>query len=417
MRLAIVGAGIGGLTLALELHDAGIDCEIYEAAPRLAPAGVGINVLPHATKILARLGLEAELAAVGVATCESAFFNRFGQLIYREPAGRLAGHEYPQFSVHRGDLHDVLLSAVTGRLGPQRLHLGHACTGAVEDENGVTLTFRSASADAPLPSARADIVVGCDGIHSRLRKQLHPDEGPPVYSGVNMWRGTAVHPPFLAGATMTRAGWLANGKLVAYPIRDNVDGAGNQLVNWVAEIETPRQPDRGHANRDWSRRGQLADFIGAFEDWHFDWLDVPALIRSSAEILEYPMVDQDPLDRWTRGRLTLLGDAAHPMVPRGSNGAGQAILDARALRDALARSTDPAAALLAYEAARLPATARVVLANRATPPDAILREVWLRTGDRPFTRIEDVIDVSELRGISERYKEVAGFSHEALEGL
>jgi 2-polyprenyl-6-methoxyphenol hydroxylase-like FAD-dependent oxidoreductase len=411
MRLAIVGAGIGGLTLALELHDAGIDCEIYEAAPRLAPVGVGINVLPHATRILARLGLEAELAAAGVTTRESAFFNRFGQLIYREPAGRFAGYEHPQFSIHRGDLHDVLLSAVAGRLGPQRLHLDHACTGAIEDENGVTLTFRSTSADAPLPPARADIVVGCDGIHSRLRKQLHPDEGPPVYSGVNMWRGTAVHPPFLTGATMTRAGWLATGKLVAYPIRDNVDGAGNQLINWVAEIETPR-----HADRDWNRRGQLADFIGAFKDWHFDWLDVPALIRSSAEILEYPMVDQDPLDRWTRGRLTLLGDAAHPMVPRGSNGAGQAILDARALRDALAGSADPAAALLVYEAARLPATARVVLANRATPPDAILREVWQRTGDRPFTRIEDVIDVSELRGISERYKEVAGFSHEALEG-
>ena len=228
-----------------------------------------------------------------------------------------------------------------------------------------------------------------------------------------MWRGTAVHPPFLTGATMTRAGWLATGKLVAYPIRDNVDGAGNQLVNWVAEIETPPSTRTGTG----TARGQLADFIGAFEDWHFDWLDVPALIRSSAEILEYPMVDQDPLDRWTRGRLTLLGDAAHPMVPRGSNGAGQAILDARALRDALAGSAGSRCRLRAYEAARLPATAAVVLANRATPPDAILREVWQRTGDRPFTRIEDVIDVSELRGISERYKEVAGFSHEALEGL
>lgn len=416
MKLAIVGAGIGGLTLALELDDAGIDCEIYEAAPRLAPIGVGINVLPHATKILARLGLEAGLAAVGVTTRESAFFNRFGQFIYREPAGRFAGYEHPQFSIHRGDLHGVLLSAVTDRLGPQRLHLDHTCTGAVDDGSGVTLTFRATSADAPLPSVRADVVVGCDGIHSRLRRQLHPHEGPPVYSGVNMWRGTAIHPPFLTGATMTRAGWLATGKLVAYPIRNNVDRAGNQLVNWVAEIETPRHSDRGHSDRDWNREGRLADFIGAFEDWHFGWLDVPAMIRSSAEILEYPMVDQDPLDHWTRGGLTLLGDAAHPMVPRGSNGAGQAILDARALRDALAGSTDPAAALRAYEAARLPATAKVVLANRATPPDAILREVWLRTGDRPFTRIEDVIDVTELRGISEQYKEVAGFSREALEG-
>lgn len=411
MKVAIVGAGIGGLTLALELHDAGIDCEIYEAVPQLRPVGVGINVLPHATRILARLGLEDDLAAAGVTTRESAFFNRFGQLIYTEPAGRHAGYEHPQFSIHRGDLHAVLLAAVTARLGAGRLNLDHACTGATQDEDGVTLAFRSTSADQPLPPARADAAIGCDGIHSALRRQLHPNEGPPVYSGVNMWRGTAVHPPFLTGATMTRAGWLATGKMVIYPIRDSADGTGRQLVNWVAEIETPR-----HADRDWNRPGQLADFIGAFEDWHFDWLDVPALIRSSAQILEYPMVDQDPLDHWTDGRLTLLGDAAHPMVPRGSNGAGQAILDARALRAALAGTTDPAAALRAYEATRLPATARVVLTNRATPPDAILREVWLRTGDRPFTRIEDVIDPSELRAISERYKDVAGYSHEALKG-
>jgi 5-methylphenazine-1-carboxylate 1-monooxygenase len=411
MKLAIVGAGIGGLTLALELHDAGLDCEIYEAAPEVRPVGVGINVLPHATRVLARLGLEAALAAVAVTTRESAFFNRFGQLIYAEPAGRHAGYEHPQFSIHRADLHAVLLSAVTSRLGAGRLHLDHACTGATQDEDGVTLAFRSTSAGRPLPPARADVVIGCDGIHSALRRQLHPQEGPPVYSGVNMWRGTAIHPPFLTGATMTRAGWLATGKMVIYPIRDNVDGAGGQLINWVAEIETPR-----HAGRDWNRRGQLSDFIGAFADWTFDWLDVPALIRSSEQILEYPMTDQDPLSHWTDGRLTLLGDAAHPMVPRGSNGAGQAILDARALREALAAVSDPATALRAYEAARRPATAKVVLTNRTTPPDAILREVWRRTGDRPFARIEDVIDPAELRAISDRYKDVAGFSRQALEG-
>jgi 5-methylphenazine-1-carboxylate 1-monooxygenase len=425
MKLAIVGAGIGGLTLALELHDAGIDCEIYEAAPQIRSIGVGINVLPHATKILAGLGLEAQLAAAGVTTRESAFFNRFGQLIYTEPAGRFAGYEHPQFSIHRGDLQGVLLSAVADRLGPGRLSLDHCCTGVVQDENGATLSFRSTATDVPLPPARADVVVACDGVHSRLRKQLHPDEGPPVYAGVNMWRGTVIHPPFLTGASMTRAGWLAAGKLVVYPIRDNADGAGNQLVNWVAEIETPASsggddppepPRKGRVSSGGEppRKGRIGDFIGAFEDWRFGWLDVPAMIRASTEILEYPMVDQDPLDHWTDRRLTLLGDAAHPMVPRGSNGAGQAILDARALRSALASIADPEAALRGYEAVRLPATARVVRTNRATPPDAILREVWLRTGDRPFTRIEDVISASELREISQRYQDIAGFSHEAL---
>ena len=202
---------------------------------------------------------------------------------------------------------------------------------------------------------------------------------------------------------MVRAGWLATGKMVIYPIRNDVDGEGRQLVNWVAEIETPR-----HLDRDWNRAGRLEDFLAAFADWHFDWLDVPAMIRSAELVLEFPMVDQDPLPAWSFGRITLLGDAAHPMVPRGSNGAGQAILDARALADALVAIPDPAAALADYERLRLEPTTNVVLTNRANPPDAILREVWRRTGDKPFARIEDVIAAEELRALSEGYKTVAG---------
>ncbi|GAB3805538.1 FAD-dependent monooxygenase [Micromonospora zhanjiangensis] len=218
-----------------------------------------------------------------------------------------------------------------------------------------------------------------------------------------MWRGTTVAPPILTGASMVRAGWLSHGKLVVYPIRRDVDGHGNQLVNWVAELETPR-----HGRRDWGRPGRIEDFIGAFADWHFDWLDVAALLRGTERVLEYPMVDQDPLDRWTVGRVTLLGDAAHPMVPRGSNGAGQAILDAAALRRCLCADDDPERALRAYQDERLPATARVVRTNRSTPPDIILREVWARTGDRPFGRVEDVIGPDELTTISRRYAEATG---------
>jgi 2-polyprenyl-6-methoxyphenol hydroxylase-like FAD-dependent oxidoreductase len=224
-----------------------------------------------------------------------------------------------------------------------------------------------------------------------------------------MWRGTAIGRPFLSGASMVRVGWLDLGKLVVYPIRDDVDGAGNQLINWVAEIETPRR-----LTRDWNRRGDLDDFIGAYEDWHFDWLDVPALLRSSDAVLEYPMVDQEPLDRWSFDRVTLLGDAAHPMVPRGSNGAGQAILDAKALSTALAGASDVSAAFRAYEDRRRPATTKVVLTNRRTPPDVIIREVRDRTGDRPFDRIEDVISQDELAAISRRYKDVAGMSAKSL---
>ncbi len=400
--ILIAGAGIGGLTLALTLHEAGIPCRICEAAPELRAVGVGINVLPHGAAELARLGLEDALAAVAVATRESIFFNRFGQLIWREPAGRAAGFAHPQFSIHRGDLHAVLLRAARERIGATRIHTGWQCLGFEQDQTGVTLRLRDR------PPVRGAALIACDGIHSAIRRQLYPDEGPPRYSGTNMWRGVTVWPRFLSGASMVRAGWLATGKMVIYPIRDAVDAAGRQLVNWVAEIETPR-----HHDRDWNRPGRLEDFLPAFADWHFDWLDIPAMIRAADAVLEFPMVDQDPLPRWSFERVTLLGDAAHPMVPRGSNGAGQAILDARALADCLAGAADLPAALARYEALRLGPTTNVVLTNRANPPDAILREVYQRTGDQPFARIEDVIGEAELRALSEGYKSVVGLERRA----
>ncbi|MEP7056951.1 MAG: flavin-dependent oxidoreductase [Caldimonas sp.] len=409
MDVIIVGAGVGGLTLALALQRAGIAARVFEASPEIRPLGVGINVLPHASRELGRLGLEAELTRHAVLTKEAAFFNRFGQLIHREPLGRAAGYEAPQYSIHRGDLQRVLLDAFVERAGAARLATGWRCTGFTQDEHGVTVAFDDPLSGAARPAQHGDVVIACDGLHSAIRKQLHPDEGEPRYSGVNMWRGVTRWKPFLSGATMVRAGWLSHGKMVIYPIRDDIDGEGTQLVNWVAEIETAK-----HRQRDWTRPGELGDFIGGFADWHFDWLDVPALIRAADSVLEFPMVDQDPLPWWTRGRATLLGDAAHPMVPRGSNGAGQAILDARSLADLLASGADPAAARRAYEAQRLDATTRVVLTNRINPPDAIIREVHERSGDKPFARIEDVISREEIERMSERYKRVAGLDHASL---
>jgi 2-polyprenyl-6-methoxyphenol hydroxylase-like FAD-dependent oxidoreductase len=399
----IVGAGIGGLTLALALEHAGIGCRIYEAAAELQPLGVGINVLPHATAVLETLGVLEALERVAVVTREAAFFNRFGQLVYTEPAGRFAGHATPQLSIHRGDLQAALLAAVRDRLGSDAVVTGHACVG-VDDRggDGVRVRFRDA-AGAPLPDVAGAVVVGCDGIHSAVRRHLWPDEGPPRWSGVNMWRGVVAHAPFLSGATMVRAGWLSVGKMVIYPIRDAIDREGRQLVNWVAELEADAPVER-----DWTARGRLDDFLPRFADWRFDWLDVAELILSTETVLAYPMVDQDPLPRWSFGRITLLGDAAHPMVPRGSNGAGQAILDAVCLAERLAERGVGAQALAEYDAIRNPATAKVVLANRSTPPDAILREVHERSGDKPFARIEDVVSREELARIAERYKEVAG---------
>jgi 2-polyprenyl-6-methoxyphenol hydroxylase-like FAD-dependent oxidoreductase len=411
MEVAVIGAGIGGLTLALALDRAGIPARVFESAPALAPVGAGINILPHASKELCALGLESALTAVAIETREAVFYNRFGQLIYREPLGRSAGYSSAQFSVHRGDLQRVLLDACMERLGSDRIRLGWKCAGFRQDRSGVTIDFVDPLTGSGLSPQRADVAVGCDGLHSVVRRQLHPDEGEPRYSGVNMWRGVTPWQPFLSGASMVRAGWLSHGKMVIYPIRDNIDAHGRQLINWVSEIETPQHRDQ----RDWNRPGNLDDFIDAYADWHFDWLDVPAMLRATDLILEYPMIDQDPLPWWTKGRVTLLGDAAHPMLPRGSNGAGQAILDASALTDALISHRDePAAALATYQTMRLQATTNVVLTNRKSPPDAIIREVYLRTGDKPFTRIEDVISNDELRAISDEYKRVAQYDHESL---
>jgi len=301
----------------------------------------------------------------------------------------------------------VLLDAFIARAGADRIVTGWCCTG-VDTDAGVA-HFVDAASGAPLESQRGSVVVSCEGIHSVLRKQFYPDEGAPKYSGINMWRGVTRWPPMLSGATMVRIGWHHPAKLLLYPIRNAIDAEGRQLFNWVVDIETDQyQPN------DWNRPGNLADFIGVLEDWKFDWLDVPKFIRSADRILEYPMVDQDPLPRWNFGRVTLLGDAAHPMYPRGANGAAQAILDARALADALSANADPLAALKTYEDRRLPATRDVVLANRHAPPDAILQEVYRRTGDEPFKSIDDVISREELVALSESYKRVAGYDRARL---
>ncbi|HWA39366.1 MAG TPA: FAD-dependent monooxygenase, partial [Burkholderiales bacterium] len=262
----IVGGGIGGLTLALSLQKRGIPCRVFESAPEIKAVGVGVNLLPHAMRVLSALGLQPALAKVAVETAEAAFFNRYGQLIYREPLGRRAGYDWPQFSIHRGDLQAALLLAFKERIGADRLHLGWACTG-FEDR---TLKFRNGE------TATGRAIVGCDGIHSVIRAQLYPGEGGPRYSGVNMWRGVTRAKPILSGASMVRAGWLATGKLVYYPIRNNIDAEGRQLVNWLWEIESPQ-----HRAWDWNRQASVEDFIAGLEDWTFDWLDVPALFRAA----------------------------------------------------------------------------------------------------------------------------------------
>jgi 2-polyprenyl-6-methoxyphenol hydroxylase-like FAD-dependent oxidoreductase len=403
MEVLVIGGGIGGLTLALSLQQAGIACRVFEAAPEIKALGVGVNLLPHGMRELTELGLQERLARVAVETRELRFYNRFGQFIFSEPRGRYAGYEWPQLSIHRADLHEILLEAVRERLGEGSVVLNSKFLSVKEEKEKITAKFENGV------SVEGSCLIGCDGIHSTVRKHLFPDEGPPAYQGINMWRGTTRMKPFLGGASMAVAGWLEVGKMVIYPIRNKLDAEGRQLVNWVAEIQSPR-----NVMQDWNLGGRIEDFYPTFEKWNFDWLDCAAIIRHADQVLEYPMVDRDPLPYWTQGRVTLLGDAAHPMYPRGSNGAGQAILDARTLTGCLLRGFGIENALKQYENTRLKAANELVLMNRANPPDAILREVWQRSGDRPFARIEDVISNAELVALSENYKRVAGFERDSL---
>jgi 2-polyprenyl-6-methoxyphenol hydroxylase-like FAD-dependent oxidoreductase len=405
--VAIIGGGISGLTLALALHQRDIPCRVFEAAPELRELGVGISLLPHGTKVMSELGLLPQLRSLAVEFKESCFFNRHGQLIYRDPAAS----EWPQFLIHRADLHSTLADAVTERLGAESLVLGHTCVNVIQDAEGVTAQFVSTSTSEPIAGHGADAVIACDGIHSRVRRQFYPGEGEPVFSGTTMWRGVTRHSPILSGGAHIRVGTVNPGKMVIYPIRDDVDGHGSQLVNWVAEVE-----DATYKPAHWNRPGLIEDFLPRFADWRFDWLDVPALIRDADVIYEFPMSDRDPVDRWAFGRVALVGDAAHPMIPRGSNGAMQAIVDARTLADCLAAHRGVDAALRAYEEERLPRVNAVVLTNRSTPPDYLIKAVEERTGYQPFERLDDVISKGELHELLERYKQVAGYSREALAG-
>jgi len=193
---------------------------------------------------------------------------------------------------------------------------------------------------------------------------------------------------------------------VIYPIVDNVDGDGNQLINWMADIQRDT-----FVQNDWNQPGNLADFLPVYQNWTFDWLDVAEMIRNADQILEYPMVDKDPVDTWAFGRIALAGDSAHPMYPRGSNGAAQSLIDARTLADALrTHSTNPQQALRAYEAIRVPAAANVVRTNREFPPDFINTKVEELVGDREFENLDSFITQDELRALSENYKRVAGFT-------
>jgi 2-polyprenyl-6-methoxyphenol hydroxylase-like FAD-dependent oxidoreductase len=404
MKAIIVGGGIGGLTTALMLHARGIDCTVYEQTAAIQELGVGINVLPHAIRELQALGLMERLDEMAIRTYELFYLNRHGQEVWREPRGLDAGHDVPQFSIHRGRLQSVILQAVLERLGPARVRTDRRLTAFAQDAAGVTAQFSDRSG-AAVETNRADILIGADGIHSVVRRELYPDEGGPIWNGLVLWRGACEWPRFLTGRSMVIAGGLAS-KMVVYPIAEG-SAPDTALTNW-AVIGKLGDAASVPARENWSRPGRWEDLAPNCAGITVPHVDVHALIRATGTFWEYPLSDRDPLPRWSHGRVTLLGDAAHPMYPVGSNGASQAILDARCLADQLAKA-DPVAALAAYEAERLPMTAEIVRSNRKGGPEGVIDVVEDLAPDG-FTDIEAVLSYAEREAIVRGYARRAGFA-------
>lgn len=395
--VAIAGAGIGGLAAALSLAKAGLSVRIFESVREIKPLGVGINLLPHSVRHLFELGLEPALDATGIRTSELRYTTKRGETIWREPRGLDAGYRWPQFSIHRGRLQGLLLAAVRDRLGTDAVLLDHAATSVETRADRAILTAGDETIEARL-------VIAADGIHSALRARHYPDEGPPIWNGAILWRATTVAVPYLDGRTMCMCGHEKQ-KFVCYPITP-AGSDGRATINWIAERRFPA--DRAWRREDWNRSGDPKEFLPHFADWRFPWLDVPALIEGATTVYEYPMVDREPLPRWTFGRMTLLGDAAHPMYPIGSNGASQAILDARALAGATMRHGPTPEALSAYEAERRPKTSGIVLANRMNGPEQVMQIVEERAPGG-FSELNAIISHDELAGIASTYKKLAGF--------
>ena len=410
MKAIIVGGGIGGLTTALMLNARGLDCEIYEQADAVRELGVGINTLPHAIKELAGLGLLDRLDYVGIRTHELFYTNRFGQEIWREPRGTDAGFEVPQFSIHRGHLQSVIFQAVRARVGESRIFTGHRLGSFTQDESGVTAYFfdRGGSHRA---TARGDVLIGADGIHSKVRETLFPNEGPARWNGAMLWRGAVDWPAFLTGRSMIVAGGMT-AKLVVYPIAPG-RRQDTRLTNWAVVAKIGPDGSTPPNKEDWSRHGRFEDLMPHVRRFRIPAVNVQAVIESTPEFWEYPMCDRDPLPRWSHGRVTLLGDAAHPMYPVGSNGASQAILDARVLVDRLVDAEHPAAALWAYDQERLPPTAQIVRLNRSGGPEGVIDAVEERAPDG-FTNIDDVLSFEERKAIVRGYASTAGFAREQV---
>src|SRR6056297_3518253 len=409
MKVMIAGGGIGGLTLALMLQTRGIEARVFEQSAEIRELGVGINTLPHAIAELEKLGLLPALDAVAIRTRRLIYKTGLGLDIVAQPRGLWAGLEAPQFSIHRGRLQSVIRDAVVERLGAEAVQCDRRLVEFEETETGGAVRAVFEARDGSRHEEMGDMLVGADGIHSTVRAHFFPDQGPPAWNGVQMWRGAAWWPQFLDGASMIVAGGFQH-KLVLYPIAHDPARPGEALTNWVVCSKLGDAGTPIPAREDWSRKAPAEEALRMAEG-HLSVpeTDIMALIRATEEIYVYPMCDRDPLPRWSHSRVTLLGDAAHPMYPVGSNGASQAILDARDLADRLAEGGDPTAALAAYDDTRRPATAAIVEANRSGGPERVIDFVEERAPGG-YDDVHDIATADELRAVVGDYESLAGFA-------
>ena len=408
MTVIVAGGGIAGMTMALTCHQLELPVIVHESVKTIEPLGVGINLQPNAVRELFELGLERDLAEIGIQAKEWALVGKNGNDVWSEPRGLDAGYRWPQYSVHRGHLQMMLYRQVLKRLGPKAVISDSRLKSYNNDNDHVLAHF--VDSDGKEQKVEGSILVGADGLHSSVRAQMHPNDGPPKWGGAVMWRGTTQAKPIRTGASFVLLGKLEQ-RFVCSPISQPDPITGKAIINWIAELTYDTSKEWGHS--DWNTQVPVEKFINHFSDWSYEWLDVPQLIREASAVYEYPMVDRDPLTTWVDGRCVLVGDAAHVMYPVGSNGASQAIVDTRVLGSAFVKHGLDQTALLHYESLNLKEMNELVLRNRGAGPIGILGIVEERCGG-VFDKIEDVIPRSEIEQYMSNYKAAAGFAIETL---
>lgn len=408
-KVIIAGGGIGGLTLALTLHQIGVPFVVLESSREMRPVGVGINVQPNAVRELFDLGFDADLLnTIGLPAKEWALVGLNGREVYAEARGLDAGYHWPQYAAHRGKLHMLLYQTLVDRAGKESILLGSSIAGYTQPpQGGVVVNTRNS--DGSAGEFKGSLLIGADGIHSVVRAQMHPAQPPIHWGGAVMWRGTVRAKPLRTESSFVGLGTHQH-RMVIYPIsKTEVDGTA--LINWIAEVTMDNS--EGWPDDSWFTEVTIDSFAHHFEEFRYDWLDVPSMLQNADCAYMNPMIDRDPVSTWVDGSVALMGDAAHAMYPTGSNGASQAIVDARVIGAAILSHGVTPEALTSYDDQLCAKVSELVLRNRSAGPFGLLNILNERCGG-VFDDIETVFPQEERNAFMGKYKAAAGFAMDVL---